>query len=122
MTTLLSIHADHALSDQHLCEMYCRLANLWCVRILIDDSSYQLDEIYQVLPFLDRNDDSNDDHYHAIHAGCVSVMFKGDEAEANAWALFDSLPTDDNPPRDDGKMRVYAQLVSPTQGIISEST
>jgi len=72
-----------------------------------------IEEVLKAAPFLNV-----EEHGQILHDGCAILLFGN---ERDAWTLFKGLPSDDNPPLA-GKLRLYATIISPDEGLVSETT
>lgn len=93
---------------------YAHLSNQWLVWVHgLDNVS--IDDVLRAAPWLDFTQDGT---LQILIDGQAVVLF---EDEGTAREFFNDLPSDDNPPPKDG-IRFYALLISPVNGVLTEST
>lgn len=96
--------------------LLARLSGQWIVHLSLsgwDEEYLGIGDVCEALPFL-----SPDDHVQILHEREAVLMFDADE---DAWALYYSLPSDDNPSPHVGAL-CYATIISPDAGLMSETT
>lgn len=118
------------LRNTEVIEMLARVSGKWIVEVFgLDIDWHELEgkvltqencqaainKILAAAPFL-LNSEERD---QIMCEGTCVILFK---AENEARQLYESLPSDDNPPSEENGIRFYMKLYSPVDGFVTEST
>lgn len=100
-------------------EAAVRSVGAWCLYLSVSSSADDTDDIACAAPYLDSIDG---EAWFRLSTGEPLYVF-GEEADLRR--MFEATVGDDGPTatnRYDGPARVYAMLVSPTDGVMTENT